>query len=140
MRFGFGDSDLFVRFDGAEPFVDYLIEGFEVAMAFLQPPGLRVTVRHMDGAASAAWSVQDPATQSWTDRGSKGARVAAAHVIELALSRDVLGVVPGMEVQFFVGVARRGAAGLVNVGRYPEHRPVTLTVPDESFAAENWRA
>jgi alpha-amylase/alpha-mannosidase (GH57 family) len=140
MRFGFGDSDLFVRFDGAEPFVDYLIEGFEVAMAFLQPPGLRVTVRHMDGAASAAWSVQDPATQSWTDRGSKGTRVAAAHVIELALSRDVLGVMPGMEVQFFVGVARRGAAGLVNVGRYPEHRPVTLTVPDESFAAENWRA
>jgi hypothetical protein len=66
--------------------------------------------------------------------------VAAAHVIELALSRDVLGVVPGMEVQFFVGVARRGAAGLVNVGRYPEHRPVTVAVPDESFAAENWRA
>ena len=87
MRFGFGDSDLFVRFDGAEPFVDYLTEGFEVALAFLQPPGLRVTVRHTDGAASAAWSVQDPATQSWTDRGSKGARVAAAHVIELALSR-----------------------------------------------------
>src|SRR4029077_14701053 len=85
-RFGFGTSDLFVRFDGAEPFVDYLIEGLEVALAFLQPPSLRGTVRHTNCASSAAWSVQDPATQSWTDRGSKGARVAVAHVIELALS------------------------------------------------------
>jgi hypothetical protein len=66
--------------------------------------------------------------------------VAAAHVIELALSRDMLGLVPGMEVQFFIAIARRGAAGVVNVARYPEHRPVTVTVPDESFAAENWRA
>jgi hypothetical protein len=52
----------------------------------------------------------------------------------------VLGVVPGMEVQFFIGVVRRGAAGPVNVARYPEHRPVTVTVPDDSFAAENWQA
>jgi alpha-amylase/alpha-mannosidase (GH57 family) len=140
MRFGFGASDLFVRFDGAEPCVDYLIEGLEVALAFLQPPGVRVTVRHLNGSASAVWSVQDPATQSWTDRGSTGVRVAAAHVIELALSRDMLGLVPGMEVQFFIAIARRGAAGVVNVARYPEHRPVTVTVPDESFAAENWRA
>jgi alpha-amylase/alpha-mannosidase (GH57 family) len=140
LRFGFGASDLFVRFDGAGPLIDALIEGFEMTLAFLQPPGLRVAVRHLNGAASAVWAIQDPATQSWTDRGSKGARVAAAHVIELALSRDVLGVVPGMEVQFFIGVIRRGALGLVNVARYPEHRPVTVTVPDESFAAENWQA
>jgi len=140
MRFGFGASDLFLRFDGAGPFVDYLIEGFEVSLAFLQPPGLRVTVRHQPDGAAALWSVQDPKTQSWTDRGAMGARVAAAHVVELALSRDLLGVVPGMQVQFFVAVSRRGAAGLVHVARYPEHRPVAVTVPDESFAAENWRA
>jgi Glycosyl hydrolase family 57 len=140
MRFGFGASHLFVRFDGVAPLNDALIEGFEVTLAFLQPPGLRVTVRQYQGAASAVWAVQDPATQSWTDRGSTGTQVAAAQIIELALSRDVLGVAPGMQVEFFVSLSRRGAAGLVNVARYPEHRPVAVTVPDESFAAENWRA
>jgi hypothetical protein len=140
MRFGFGASDLFVRFDGVTAFVDYLTDGFEVTMAFLQPPGLRITVRQQHGATAAVWSVQDPKTQAWTDRGASGTRVAVAHVVELALSRDLLGVVPGMQVQFFVAVSRRGAAGLVHVARYPEHRPVAVTVPDESFAAENWRA
>jgi alpha-amylase/alpha-mannosidase (GH57 family) len=140
LSFGFGMSELFVRFDGSAPLVDALNEGFELGLAFLQPPGLRVTVRAVSGATSAVWSIQDPATQSWTDRGSSGARVAAAQVVELALSRDVLGVMPGTEIQFFVALARRGVGGLLDVARYPEHRPVTVLVPDESFAAENWRA
>jgi hypothetical protein len=140
VRFGFGGSDLFVRFDGTDPFLNYLTGGFEVTLAFLQPQGLRVTVRHQHGGASAVCSVQDPKTQSWSDRGPTGTRVAVAQVIELALSREVLGVVPGMQVQFFIAVSRRAAGGLVNVARYPEHRPVAVMVPDESFAAEHWRA
>jgi len=63
-----------------------------------------------DEVASAVWSVQDPATQSWTDRGSTGTRVAAGHLIELALSRDVLGVIPGTQVEVFITVSRRAAA------------------------------
>ena len=140
MRFGFGASELFLRFDGAGQLVDHLADGFELTLAFLQPRGVRVTIRHQNGAAAAVWSVQDPATQTWIDRGSTGATVAAAHVIELALSRDVLGVAPGVQVQFFVAVTRRDPAGVVNVARYPEHRPVAVMVPDESFVTENWRA
>jgi alpha-amylase/alpha-mannosidase (GH57 family) len=140
MRFGFGVTDMFVRFEGAEPLVDYLLDGYEVTLAFLQPPGLRVTVRRQTDAAAAVWSAQDPATQSWTDRGSAGTRVAAGHLIELALSRDVLGVVPGTQVQFFITVSRRATSGPATMTRYPEHRPVAVTVPDEAFAAENWQA
>ena len=140
IRFGFGAADLFVRLDGAQALDDYLQEGFEVALAFLQPPGLRLTVRKAGERVAAVWSVQDPATQTWTDRSSPGTRAAAATVIEIAVPLDILGVSPGVHVQFFVAVARRDGGQTVGVARYPEHRPVSVRVPNDSFTAENWRA
>src|SRR6185369_3225077 len=119
MRFGFGAGELFVRLDGPRPFADYLSEGFEVTLGFLEPAGLRVTVTQVNGVVSASWSAQDPATQARIERGTQGVRVAANDVLEIAVSRLALGVVAGVQVQFYVFLARRDAGGSVNVARYP---------------------
>ena len=112
VRFGFGDSDLFVRFDGTEPFGDYLAEGFEVALAFLQPPGLRVTVRHQDGAAISRrgrFKTGDPGLDRSRLARVRGGRRGTSSSSPCPATCWAL--VPGIEVQFFVVVARRRAAG-----------------------------
>jgi alpha-amylase/alpha-mannosidase (GH57 family) len=140
LRFGFGAADLFVRLDGPRPFAEYLAEGYEVTISFLQPAGVRLTISQPNSVVQAGWSALEPGTQTWSDRDVQGVRVAAGDVLELAISRLALGVMPGVQVQFFAAIARREAGGLVSVARYPEHRPVSVSVPDASFVSENWRA
>ncbi len=125
------DQDLFVRLDGTEPMAEQLRGGLRVHAGVPGAAGLRIPYATSDGR------IMDVMFKPWTQagrRGSTGVRVAARHVLELGPVRDMLGLVPGMEVQFFIA-SPSGPAGPVNVGRYPEHRPVTVTVPDDSFAA-----
>ena len=135
VRFGFDGERLFVRVDTARPVVDLLGEGFEISLKFLEPTGVRFSVRQTLGRLTGLFWDRAPAAPAWTERGPGGAAIAAGPVLELAVPTSDLGVRAGASMAFFVAVYDEAGA---EVERHPAHRPIEAAAPDAAFRARNW--
>ncbi|MEO8260071.1 MAG: glycoside hydrolase family 57 protein [Acidobacteriota bacterium] len=137
VQFGFDHDWLYVRLDAGRPVSDLLADGYQFAVTFLQPDGIRFMVRQALGRLAGSFQDRRAADQAWVERGDGGARIAAGTVIEAALPLSELRVAAGAALLFTVAVYDRGNH---EVERQPGNRPVELTVPDERFEARNWTA
>jgi alpha-amylase/alpha-mannosidase (GH57 family) len=146
VQFGFGRAPerLFVRFDSDRRVADLLAEGYTFSLKFLQPAGIRFSVRMMRGQVVGTFWDRDTAggdritgSPGWTERATRGAAVAAGTILEAALPLDELAVGTGGRVAFFVVVS---APDRAEVETYPEHHPFEAAVPDEQFEARHWTA
>jgi alpha-amylase/alpha-mannosidase (GH57 family) len=156
VQFGFDRKHLYVRLDGARRLVDLLAEGYEFSLKFLQPDGVRFSIRARDGLVSGVYWDHRTGPPRWVERGPGGSVVAAGTVLEIAVPLDDLhlrargpsavgapaaGVpaagAPAVDgrVAFFVAVydARQS-----ELERHPAHRPIEGEVPDARFEARNW--
>ena len=85
VQFGFDREWLYVRLDAGRPVSDLLADGYQFAVTFLQPDGLRFTIRQTLGRLAGSFLDRRATDQTWVERGAGGARVAAGTVIEAAL-------------------------------------------------------
>jgi alpha-amylase/alpha-mannosidase (GH57 family) len=162
IQYGFSPTRdrLFVRLDTAEGAVsDLLTAGYTFSLNFFQPAGLRVTVRGSAGTSDSVgsgeadtfgsvWRVsltrQTGDSEGWTEHDGRGAIVAAATVLEMALPITELWAAarPSPEssrdrVAFTVAVS--GPDGS-EVERHPAHHPIEAAMPDAEFEARHWTA
>ncbi len=117
VRFGFDSEFLFLRLDGVRPLRDLLAEGYEVALIFTRPEGLRFSVRDVGGVV----------------RGTPA--VAAGTILEMALPLRTFG--GARELAFFVAINDPTGAELE---RHPPGRSIELSPGDLQFVAANWTA
>jgi alpha-amylase/alpha-mannosidase (GH57 family) len=138
IQFGFDRERLYLRVDGDRPMLDLLAEGYEVSVKFLEPEGVRFSVRQQMGRLSGRFWDWRPRAPHWVERGTGGASFAAGSVLEIAL--PVADVQPpnraSAHVSFFVAVYQNDA----EVERHPAHRPIEAAIPDERFASRHWTA
>jgi alpha-amylase/alpha-mannosidase (GH57 family) len=142
VQFGFDREHLYVRLDGFRPVIDLLADGFEFSLKFLNPEGLRFSVRQRFGRLTGVlwdWRAAGP---HWKERGPGGAVVAAGTILEVAVpiadlwpATDRSG--PSAPVAFFIAVYDRDDA---EIERHPPHRPIEAELPDARFEARNWTA
>jgi alpha-amylase/alpha-mannosidase (GH57 family) len=133
VQFGFDESHLYVRLDARQPLTDLLTSGYQLSLEFLEPEGIRFSVRQSLGRATGTfWRRADG---QWVERDPGGAAIAAGRVLELALPLRDLGRGAGDRISFFV-TASDGTQG--EIERHPAHRPITSEVPDRRFAVRNW--
>jgi alpha-amylase/alpha-mannosidase (GH57 family) len=141
VHFGFDRERLYVRVDATRRLVELLAAGYEVSLKFLQPEGVRFSVRETLGRLSGRYwdrrTVPDRGSPAWVERGPGGATVAAGSVLEIGLPLADLGVGDGDPLAFFVAVFD---AAEVERERHPAHRPIDVQVPDARFEARNWNA
>jgi hypothetical protein len=128
---------LYVRLDLGRPAADLLADGYEFALTFLSPPGVRFSIRQADGRLAGVLRDRRGEDGAWQDRGRTGAAVAAGTIIEVALPLAELGLAPAAPLAFLVTVYDSDRN---EIERHPTHRPVEVTVPDERFEARNWMA
>ena len=133
VRFGFDRERLYVRLDGGRRLVDLLADGLEFSLTFLQPDGVRLSVRQTDGRIAGALWVRNNA--QWIEREPGGAVAAAGTLLEVAVPLVALGLRGGDRVAFFVAVFDGSRTELE---RHPVDRPIETEVPDDRFAARQW--
>ena len=139
LQFGFDRDQLYVRLDGERPLIDLLGEGFEFSLKFLNPSGVRYSVRQDVGRLAGRfwdWQANEP---HWVARGPGRAAVAAGTILELALPlSDLLGPADPArrELAFFLAVFQND----LEIERHPAHRPIETAIPDERFEARHWTA
>jgi alpha-amylase/alpha-mannosidase (GH57 family) len=144
VQFGFDDEHLYVRVDATRPLVDLLADGYEVSLKFLQPDGVRFSVRQTQGRLTGLYwdrrveTRPDQATRArWLERGPGRAAVAAGTVLEVSLPLADLAIAArATAIAFFVAVY----ADDQEAERHPAHRPIDLLSPDPLFEARHWRA
>ncbi len=140
VHFGFDRERLYVRVDASRRLIDVLAEGYEISLKFLQPEGVRFSVRETFGRLTGHYwdrrAVPGP-SGLWAERGPGGAALAAGAVLEIALPLRELGVSAADPLAFFVAVYD---ASSVELERHPAHRPIDVQVPDALFEARNWNA
>jgi alpha-amylase/alpha-mannosidase (GH57 family) len=136
VRYGCDLAALYVRVDAAQPMVDLLAAGYECSLKFLQPDGVRYSVKQDAGRLTGRyWDRRDG---SWSPRHDQtAARAAAGAVLEVALPLADLGATAGTPLAFFVAIYDPES---VERERHPAHRPISLTAPDPSVAARHWSA
>jgi hypothetical protein len=135
--FGCDREQLHVRLDGVRAMTELLAEGYEFTIDFLQPAGLRFSVRA--GAGRLEWAYRgQPLAGSDRPRGAwPSAAVAAGSVIEVQLPLAALGVSPGHPIEFVVSVSGGGSGSSGSRGM---DRPIRVTLPDGAFEARHWSA
>jgi alpha-amylase/alpha-mannosidase (GH57 family) len=133
VRFGFDRERLYVRLDSGRRLVDLLADGLAFSLTFLQPHGVRLSVRQIDGRISGVLS--DRQSAQWVERGPGGAVAAAGTLLEVAVPLADLGLRGGDRLSFFVTVYDEGRTELE---RHPVDRPIEAEVPDDRFAARHW--
>ena len=138
LQFGFDRDRLYVRLDGERPLVDLLGEGFEFSLKFLNPVGVRYSVKQDLGRLTGRfwdWQAIEP---HWVARGPGRATAAAGTILEMALPlADLIPDEPARrEVAFFLAVYQDD----VEIERHPAHRPIEASIPDERFEARHWTA
>jgi alpha-amylase/alpha-mannosidase (GH57 family) len=136
IEFGFNLQHLFVRVDGTRPAGDLLAAGFEIALNFLKPSGLRVSIG-LDGQRPRALLLAR--TSSGGDRvpvACPDVLVAAQRVLELRIPFSCLHAATDEPVAFILALHREGR----EVEHHPRHRAIELKVPGAQFAAANWTA
>jgi hypothetical protein len=137
VQFGFDAERLFVRVDVPGRAIDVLGSGRELSLKFVNPFGVRFSVRQDEGRLSASFWDRLSGEPHWARRGAGGATIAAGTILELAIPLADLGVAAGGMTAFFVAVYDVGGGELE---RHPANRPIELTVPDALFEARLWRA
>jgi alpha-amylase/alpha-mannosidase (GH57 family) len=135
VRFGFDRDRFYVRLDGGRRLVDLLAEGFEFSLKFLQPDGVRFSVRQVGGRLTGLFWDRRSEPPHWVERGRGGAVAAAGTVLELGVPLADLGLAPGDRLSFFVAVYDGSSTELE---RHPAHRPIDAQVPDQLFVARHW--
>ena len=134
IEFGFDLEHLYVRIDGTGPMRE-MLAGFDVALKFLHPAGMTLTVGADPGSVRLGGPDPDSGGRV-SIRDCSGIHGVAGRVLELQIPFACLGVVSREPVTFFVGLNRAGS----EVERHPLHRPIELEVPDRHFASKNWTA
>ena len=116
---------------------DLLADGYTFSLKFLQPAGLRFTVGQVSRQVLGSFWDRAEEGGAWTERGARGAAVAAGTILEAALPLVEVTSVAGARVAFFVIVA---APNRTEIEIHPEHHPFETTVPDAQFEARHWTA
>jgi hypothetical protein len=129
-----------MRLDGERPLVDLLAEGYEFSLKFLNPSGVRFSVRQDVGRLAGRFWDWQPIEPHWVARVPAAAAVAAGTILELAIplgeiSRPTGGSAP-LDLAFFLAVYQDN----VEIERHPAHRPIETTIPDERFESRYWTA
>jgi alpha-amylase/alpha-mannosidase (GH57 family) len=136
IQYGFDAAHLYLRVDGSRSMSDMLAAGCEVSLKFLQPEGVRLSIRRgADGTVGGALWDHHETPPRWRLRGPGRTRIAVGSVLEAAVPLSDL--VSGTAVAFFVAVYNGQDQ---EVERHPSHRPIELTIPDARFDALNWTA
>ncbi len=140
LQFGFDRQTLYVRLDGERPLVDLLGEGYEFSLKFLQPQGVRFSVRQDLGRLTGRFWDWRSLAPHWVARGAGAAAVAAGTILELSIPlADITPDAGGPDSQhlsFFLAVYQDD----VEVERHPAHRPIETASPDERFESRHWTA
>jgi alpha-amylase/alpha-mannosidase (GH57 family) len=136
LQFGFDRRSLYLRLDGDRPLVDLLGEGFEFSLKFLNPQGVRFSVRQDLGRLSGLfwdWRTEAP---HWVARGPGTAAVAAGTILEIAIPLADIAPTANGDLSFVLAVFLNDA----EVERHPAHRPIETAIPDERFESRHWTA
>jgi alpha-amylase/alpha-mannosidase (GH57 family) len=136
VHFGFGDDRLYVRIDVSARAIDLLAGGRELALEFVNPAGVRFSVRSSDGRLNGTFWDRQTDGRAWLPRGPGAVAVAVGTVLELAIPINDLGTERSQAVRFFVTVS--GECG-VEIERHPADQPIETAIPDGQFAARRWR-
>ncbi len=123
--FGFSRTHLYLRLDPAKG-AD--LTG-ELRVLLARPGGAgekTVRMRLVPGGA------ETPATD---ERGARCGSGRTGVLVELALSREALGLKPGERIALTLRILRDE----VEVDRLPRYGEIALTVPDRKFELANWR-
>ncbi len=137
VHFGFDHARLLVRADVSGRALDLLGAGHELSLKFVNPAGVRFSVRNQGGRLTGTfWDRQDTEPH-WSERGPGGASVAAGTIFELAVPLADLGLIAGQATAFFVAIYDQGGA---EMERHPANRAIELRAPDLLFEARQWRA
>ena len=136
VHFGFDHARLYVRIDTARRAIELLAGGRELSLKFVDPAGVRFSVRQAGGRLTGTFWDRRDAEPHWAERGPGGAAVAAGSILELALPWSDLGLSAGAAVAFFVAVYDEDGSELE---RHPAHQPVELIAPEPAFDARHWR-
>jgi len=137
VRFGFNREQLYVRIDGRLPLAELLADGFEITLKFLEPAGVRYSVRWVAGQASGTLWDRMGEPPAWRERGPGEAAVGCGRLLELAIPfHDLDANAEPRTISFFVAVYRNR----VEQERHPAHRPIIVHTADELFDARHWRA
>jgi hypothetical protein len=138
IQFGYSPARdrLHVRLDADRRMADLLADGYEVALKFLVPAGVRYSVRMTHGQVTGTFW-ERAGTNGWTNRGALGAVSAAGTILEMTLPLVAVQAAAGDQVAFFVVVL--GPDGS-EVEAHPAHHPIEAPVPDAQFEARHWTA
>ncbi len=135
VEFGFDLANLYLRIDGPRPMSELLGTGLTLAVRFLKPVGVRVTVDVVK-AATTPQLQRRPANGEWQDTDCPGLQAACQRVLEVQIPFTALGVTSADPVAFFVVLTR----ATTELEHHPRHLPIEFEVPDATFAARNWTA
>jgi alpha-amylase/alpha-mannosidase (GH57 family) len=135
---GFDRECLYLRVDSDGPMAEWLTEGYEVAVTFLNPEGIRCVIRQREELSAVLYiRGAQGADDQWIERGPGRSRAGCGTVLEAALSLADLGLTAGAAVAFLVTM-RDPRTPTSEPTSAPLH--IELTVPDERFAGRNWTA
>jgi hypothetical protein len=137
IRFAFDRTHLYIRLDGIRRLRDLLGEGYEFSLKFLQPEGLRFSVKEAYGQVSSAFWERRQEGPVWESRGQDHAMAVAGTVLEIGLPLKDLNVGRVSALSFFVAVYDPTNA---EIERHPAYRPIVAAVPDAKYEARNWTA
>jgi alpha-amylase/alpha-mannosidase (GH57 family) len=136
LQFGFDRRSLYLRLDGDRPLVDLLGEGFEFSLKFLNPQGVRFSVRQDLGRLTGLfWDWRTEASH-WVARGPGTTAVAAGTILEIAIPLADIAPSADRDLSFFLAVYLNDA----EVERHPAHRPIETAIPDDRFESRHWTA
>jgi len=138
VQFGFARARdlLYIRLDGQRRLAEVLADGYEFSLKFLQPAGVRFSIRNSAGRLTGTfWD--KAAGDQWTERGPSGSTIAAGTIIEAALPLADLGSGTETRLAFFVIVL---GPNQTEIESHPVHRPIEAAVPDAQFEARHWTA
>jgi alpha-amylase/alpha-mannosidase (GH57 family) len=135
--FGFDEAQwLYVRVDAHTDVWTLLNEGYMLTVTFLEPRGLRVTIRRRGDRIAAALTTRPSDHDPWTEATFEG-RAAAGTVLECAIPPKHLGAAGTHRLAFVVTLC--DAAG-IELERHPSTRPIETAIPDAEFEARHWTA
>jgi hypothetical protein len=134
VAFGFDEDRLYVRVDASRPVLDLLADGYEFALTFLSPGGVRFTVRQALGRLTGAFWHRVAQPPHWVESGAERSALGAGDVLEMAVPIGDLGGAVA-EVAFQVTVL---GAGGEEMERHPRQRPIRVRVADAEFEARHW--
>ena len=141
VQFGFGAQALYVRLDGPQPMAGQLAAGYEFTLAFLEPPGLKITAKSSADPQRPIMDVMLTNTMTAPIAEALApSRAVAADDLDFAVPLAALGIAPGAPVSFAVLVSRPTGGGVAAIERHPDASAIETHAPGPNFDAAHWRA